>query len=843
MRARSVSERSVSTYSSSSPVTSDGFEYEVNGDGTATITGYQGGLTSVSFPSIVGGHRVTSLWLSSVANRASITSVTVPEGVVNIYTRSFSGFEKLTSVSLPSTLQTIGDETFAGCAFTSIKLPSGLKKLGSRAFWSCPNLTSLTIPANLEPMETGTPVSEPDPDSIGEFSHNPVVYCEKFTGYKVENNCKNYKVADGALFSRDGSILYSYPFGRSIGGRYSVPQGVKTISREAFAGVSGLTSVSLPSSLLRICSYAFNETDLTSVSLPDSVIDLQSHAFDGCESLQSVRLSSGMRTIDDAAFYKCTRLATVTNTSQIERYQRIAFAGCSSLRSIAFGDSVKLIASDALDGCTSFVTPYPSYLVKLSSGNYVFIDEKVRVSGTQNYDYAKQVVTLVNQERAKSGLSPVTIDAELTQAAMRRAAETALDFNHTRPNGESCFTVSDKASAENIAAGTSTPTAVMGQWMNSAGHRANILGSGYSSIGVGCFKVGATTYWVQLFGTKSASGSVRGGSVEACVEMDVLYSVVPYEGSGFNLNEYQTDPEPLTPGESYELNVGILNPGWPGRYCPTDASSYSWKSSNTGIATVGADGVVRAGNKTGRVTITATSGGGYTWSKTFEVSRPSTGGGGSQQGGTGQQGGSQQGGSSQQGSGSQQGGSSQQGGGSQQGGSKPGSGQQGGSSNAGGSSGAGGSSQQGGSQHGGASQAQGTQTMYRLYNQWTGEHFYTASASERNSLKSVGWTDEGTGWVAPTSGDPVYRLYNPYVAGGDHHYTTSAHEYNALKGMGWRQEGVGWRSGGSVKVLRQYNPYAKTGTHNYTADSHERDVLVSLGWRDEGTGWYAVSTR
>ena len=135
--------------------------------------------------------------------------------------------------------------------------------------------------------------------------------------------------------------------------------------------------------------------------------------------------------------------------------------------------------------------------------------------------------------------------------------------------------------------------------------------------------------------------------------------------------------------------------------------------------------------------------------------------------------------------------------------------------------------------------------MHRLYNQWTGEHFYTASAGERDSLVSVGWTSEGVGWVAPEkSGTPVYRLYNPYVKGGDHHYTTNASERDALVRAGWRAEGTGWYSDDAkgVPLYRQYNPYATTGTHNYTADTNERDHLVSLGWHDEGVGWYGMKT-
>lgn len=132
--------------------------------------------------------------------------------------------------------------------------------------------------------------------------------------------------------------------------------------------------------------------------------------------------------------------------------------------------------------------------------------------------------------------------------------------------------------------------------------------------------------------------------------------------------------------------------------------------------------------------------------------------------------------------------------------------------------------------------------MHRLYNPYTGEHFYTASLYEADNLTCCGWDYEGVGWYAPSSGTPVYRLYNPYVSGGDHHYTTSAYERDALVVQGWRYEGVGWYSvppSSKYPLYRQYNPYAATGTHNYTADRSENDHLVSLGWRYEGIGWYA----
>ncbi len=137
--------------------------------------------------------------------------------------------------------------------------------------------------------------------------------------------------------------------------------------------------------------------------------------------------------------------------------------------------------------------------------------------------------------------------------------------------------------------------------------------------------------------------------------------------------------------------------------------------------------------------------------------------------------------------------------------------------------------------------------MHRLYNSWTGEHFYTKDTTEKDSLVSGGWKYEGVEWIAPSVSDiKVYRLYNPYVSGGDHHYTTDSDEYNRLPNDGWKQEGVAWYGvdkdeDGAVPLLRQYNPYSETGTHNYTKSEDEQNNLLKLGWRAEGVGWYGYT--
>ena len=122
-----------------------------------------------------------------------------------------------------------------------------------------------------------------------------------------------------------------------------------------------------------------------------------------------------------------------------------------------------------------------------------------------NQNYADQVLQLVNVERVKAGLSQLTMNSTLTDAANVRGVEIVSTFSHTRPDGTSCFTVFDEfginpgAAGENIAYGYPSAESVVEGWMNSPGHRANILNGKFNKLGVGVHKNGNTIYWTQLF--------------------------------------------------------------------------------------------------------------------------------------------------------------------------------------------------------------------------------------------------------------------------------------------------------------------------------------------------------
>ncbi|MDO4865177.1 MAG: CAP domain-containing protein [Clostridia bacterium] len=121
-------------------------------------------------------------------------------------------------------------------------------------------------------------------------------------------------------------------------------------------------------------------------------------------------------------------------------------------------------------------------------------------SGEARDALAEEVISQVNAERAKQGLKPLSVSAELNRAAEVRAGEIAVSFSHTRPDGTAWSTVSDAAYGENIAMGQRTADKVMAAWMSSDGHRANILHASYGTIGLCAYVSGGVTYWVQLFG-------------------------------------------------------------------------------------------------------------------------------------------------------------------------------------------------------------------------------------------------------------------------------------------------------------------------------------------------------
>ena len=140
-----------------------------------------------------------------------------------------------------------------------------------------------------------------------------------------------------------------------------IPSGVTSIGDEAFYGCSGLTSLVIPSSVTRIGWSAFEDcSGLTSLTIPSSVTWISGEAFSGCSGLTSLVIPSSVTSIGESAFSGCSGLTSLTIPSSVTMIGWSAFSGCSGLTSLVIPSSVTWISDEAFSGCsglTSLVIP------------------------------------------------------------------------------------------------------------------------------------------------------------------------------------------------------------------------------------------------------------------------------------------------------------------------------------------------------------------------------------------------------------------------------------------------------------------------------------------------------
>lgn len=135
--------------------------------------------------------------------------------------------------------------------------------------------------------------------------------------------------------------------------------------------------------------------------------------------------------------------------------------------------------------------------------------DSITINNIQNEntytDLINEVYEITNNYRSLVGVSSLTLDSSLVEAANIRAKELSDSFSHTRPNGSSCFTVLSElgisygTAGENIAAGYSSSQSVMEGWRSSSGHYQNIISSKFKKIGIGVNIINNQYYLVQIF--------------------------------------------------------------------------------------------------------------------------------------------------------------------------------------------------------------------------------------------------------------------------------------------------------------------------------------------------------
>ena len=237
-----------------------------------------------------------------------LTSITIPNSVTSIGISAFEDCTKLTSITIPNSVTSIGVDAFDGCSsLESITIPNSVTNIGHRAFYNCTGLTSVTIGGSVT--------------SIGNYAFYG---CRRLTAV-------------------------------------TIPNSVTSIGDYAFDGCSGLTSITIPNSVTNVGSFAFVDcTKLTSITISNSVTSIGKRAFyntvwynnqpDGLvyagkvayeykgtmPSNTSIVLKAGTLGIGEDAFYYCTGLTSITIPNSVTIICDDAFRICTSLTSITF---------------------------------------------------------------------------------------------------------------------------------------------------------------------------------------------------------------------------------------------------------------------------------------------------------------------------------------------------------------------------------------------------------------------------------------------------------------------------------------------------------------------------
>ncbi len=222
--------------------------------------GYCGNLKSITLP-----EGVKRIGWNAFTDCTGLESIELPESLTEIDGYAFESCSNLKSITLPDSITEIDGSTFDGCSsLKSITIPDSVTEIGEYAFSYCSGLKEITIPAG-----------------VTEIDDSAFYSCGGMTAIEVAAGNPSFSSSDGILYSKDKTVLLSYPAGKGDTA-FTVPDGVTEIGGYAFDSCEALESVTIPDSVTRINDLAFSYcSNLKSVSVPGKA-EIAEYAFDGC---------------------------------------------------------------------------------------------------------------------------------------------------------------------------------------------------------------------------------------------------------------------------------------------------------------------------------------------------------------------------------------------------------------------------------------------------------------------------------------------------------------------------------------------------------------------------------
>ena len=335
-------------------VTHEDIEYSVIGISANAFRG-SSELTSVTIPS-----SVTSIGVGLFSGCTSLASVVIEEGNPNydsrencnaiIETASNTLIIGCKSSSIPNSVTTIGKDAFNGCTgLTSITIPNSVTTIGESSFSGCSGLTSLTI---------GNGVTTIGKDAFKD--------CSNMTKVELDNNAIVSKDYNGTPYISDifGGQVKEYVFGEHV----------TRIGENAFSH-NNLTSVTIPASVTNIGYCAFYQCFyLTDIHITDiaawcriqresssngyymNPFQVPYHLYLNNEEIKDMVIPDGVEVIEYSAFSGCSELTSVSIPNSVTSIGEKAFAGCVGLTSITLGNNVASIGQMAFFGCSGLTS-------------------------------------------------------------------------------------------------------------------------------------------------------------------------------------------------------------------------------------------------------------------------------------------------------------------------------------------------------------------------------------------------------------------------------------------------------------------------------------------------------
>ena len=334
----------------------DNISWELDESGTLTLTG-SGAMRDYTYSSsggydvspwrefemgndikkIVVGDGITSIGSYAFCDCGEVTEVSLPAGLKKIGYAAFESCEKFKNINLPDGLETIENYAFNSCsALESITaIPDQITKIGFGVFSGCSSLTEITLPAGLQEIECDA------------FDN-----CSALTKITIDESNENYTTVDGVLYSKDKTVLVSYPIGNERAS-FTTPSTLTKIMSNPFAHPfahsKNLKEVTLNEGLKEVPFSAFYDSKIVSVNIPASVTIIGDLAFKDCYDLQTVAIADGskLELIDIGAFESCKSLKQIELPEGLKYIYSRAFQYCSKLSKVNIPTSVTKIGSSA----------------------------------------------------------------------------------------------------------------------------------------------------------------------------------------------------------------------------------------------------------------------------------------------------------------------------------------------------------------------------------------------------------------------------------------------------------------------------------------------------------------